>query len=85
MDTSRPDNFTWEAPPLSSEDEALANMYREVGRPLDDLPYTEDFKRLVRALGRDPSSDDVCHLLWLRLLKLRKMGRLPRVSGPFPA
>lgn len=74
-----PDQFQWELPPLDSADERLIDAYLLVGRPLEDLPYTDDFERLCRILKAD-DSDDARHLLYKRLLRLRTRGRLPRIS-----
>lgn len=74
------DVITWEAPPLSADDERLINAYLQVGRAVDQLPYTDDFERLFRMLGL-PDSQAGRHDLFTRLLTLRKMGRLPRAVG----
>ena len=71
-------DFSWEAPPLSSEDERLVNAYVQTGRSLDELAYTPQFEELVRSLGRSMTRDDL-HAAYKRLLTLRKMGRLPRL------
>jgi len=71
----------WDAPPLSSDDEVLMEAYRTVGRPLDDLPYTTDFDRLMDLLQR-PREPDQMHFVFRRLLTLRKRGQLPRLSVP---
>ena len=68
----------WSAPPLSLEDERLLAAYRESGRTLDDLPYTPEFERVVEGVGLDPASRTDCHAVFMRLLRLRKQGRLPR-------
>jgi hypothetical protein len=50
-----------------------------VGKPVDQLPYTEDFDKLVKLLGaRD--SDEERYNIFQRLLLLRKRGRLPTVG-----
>jgi hypothetical protein len=74
-----PSQFEWEAPPLDSRDGELVDAYVAVGRSLDDLPYTEDFER-IRRMVHSEDSDDARHMLFRRLLRLRKMGRLPRVG-----
>jgi hypothetical protein len=71
------DDF-WEIPPLSNEDQDLVNAYREVGVPLDQLPYTDSYDRLVEMLGM-PNTNDQKFLLFQRLLRLRKQGRLIRL------
>lgn len=71
--------INWDAPPLSAEDEALIDAYRRVGRPLDDLPHTDQMSELVRLLGRQ-DTDKEKHEAFRQLMRLRKMGRLPRVT-----
>ena len=71
----------WEAPELSSEDQRLVSEYKALGRPLDDLAYTEDFEKLVKDLGY-PDTLQAKHAVFQRLLRLRKKGRLPRLVSP---
>jgi len=63
---------------LSAEDERLIQLYEHIGRPLDDLPYTEDFERLYE--NRADSDKRTRQALFNRLLNLRKAGRLPRTG-----
>lgn len=72
-------DFNLEIPPLDSSDERLVDAYRTVGKPIDQLPYTADFDRLRTLVGVEPT-DDARHQLFLRLLRLRKTGRLPSLS-----
>jgi hypothetical protein len=74
-----PEKINWEAPPLTAEDERLGDAYMHVGRPLDDLPYTDDFEKLAQILGISDQLDSR-HSLFKRLLWLRKTGRLPRLG-----
>jgi len=70
-----PDIF--DAPPLSKEDSLLSDLYASTGRPLDDLPYTEEFDQLHGAFCRKypgKSQRDVME----RLFRLRKGGFLAR-------
>lgn len=62
---------------LDSDDRLVA-AYVEVGRTLDDLPYTEEFEKLVKALGGDGAlaRSEVLH----RLQNLRKANKLPRLG-----
>lgn len=62
---------------LDSDDRLVA-AYVEVGRTLDDLPYTEEFEKLVTALGGDGAlaRREVLH----RLQNLRKANKLPRLG-----
>ena len=71
--------FTWSARPLGVEDEKLVAAYEKIGRPLDTLPFTDDFDELLRQVEKDPNDaarSEVLH----RLLRLRKSGRLPRAN-----
>lgn len=62
---------------LDSDDRLVA-AYVEVGRTLDDLPYTDEFEKLVAVLGGDGAlaRREVLH----RLQNLRKANRLPRLG-----
>jgi hypothetical protein len=71
---------TWEAPPLDPEDEALISAYVATGIPVDQLPHTNAITQLVEQLNK-PQNDQSKHLVFTRLLRLRKMGRLPRLVG----
>jgi hypothetical protein len=74
------DEKFWDAPQLSPEDEAIVDAYRTIGRSLDDLPYTEDFDRLMDVLKR-PREMDQMHFVFRRLMTLRKRGQLPRIGA----
>jgi len=78
--SSSSSEFDWEAPPLSGEDLQLVSIYSQVGRTVDDLPYTPEFDRIVSLLGL-MNSDENKHAVFSRLLRLRKMGRLPRLTA----
>lgn len=74
-----PGQFHWETPPLDPQDQRLVDAYLKVGRPLDQLAYTEDFEKLIE-LVRSERTDEVRRQVFQRLLRLRKMGRLPRLG-----
>ncbi len=74
------EHVNWTPPPLSKDDERLVSAYLNVGRPLDDLPYTDDFDKLAAAYGAGASLA-AKHDLFRRLLRLRKQGRLPRITA----
>ena len=61
---------------LTDADEALIEVYREQGRTLDDLPYTEEFERLHEKAAGGRNRVEVFH----RLHNLRKAGKLPRIG-----
>ena len=73
------DDF-WVVPPLSDDDQDLVSAYCEIGTPLDQTPYTPSFDRLVKMLGK-PVTDDHKFLVFQRLLRLRKQGRLIRLHS----
>ena len=52
------DDF-WSIPPLSDEDQDLVNAYREIGVPLDQLPYTDSYDRLVEMLGKPKGGGEI--------------------------
>lgn len=69
-------------PPLSEEDQRLIDAYLQVGRPVDQLPYSQEFDRLIKMLGKPETSDEK-YLVFQRLLGLRKRARLPRIYPSF--
>ena len=73
------DQFDWSVPPLDPADERLVEAYKAYGRTHDDLAYTPEFESLIRVLGVEDSIE-ARHMVYQRLLSLRKRGRLPRVS-----
>jgi len=68
----------WEITPLSMEDELLIEAYQRAGRSVDELAYTDEFERICHEIGM-PLTDSARHVVFQRLLNLRKQGRLPRV------
>jgi hypothetical protein len=77
MSTQR--DSLWDLPELSNEDQKIISAYVKVGKPLDQLPYSKDFRDLVEAMGEKPT-DDRMFMVFQRLLTLRKRGRLPRLA-----
>ncbi|MFT3787558.1 MAG: VOC family protein [Tepidisphaeraceae bacterium] len=62
--------------------ELLAELYAEVGRTADDLPYTTHFESLYEAYARsypDPKPDRA--EVWRHLLTTRKAGQLPKLGA----
>jgi len=74
------DQGHWQAPQLQPEDQELIDAYVNIGVVVDELPHTEAISRLVAKLGRQ-DTDAVKHTVFKRLLRLRKMGRLPRLPS----
>lgn len=75
---NKEDDF-WQVPPLSAEDQRLLNAYVLVGQPVDQLPYTDNFDKLMQLLDLPDKQEQRYHV-FQRLLYLRKTGRLPRVG-----
>jgi hypothetical protein len=73
------DDFDWVGPPVSAEDQRLIDAYVQTRRALDDLAYTPEFQQLVQSLTGEASLLNL-HTVFRRLLTLRKMGLLPRLS-----
>jgi len=68
-----------ETPKLSEKDQALVRLYVEVGRPVDDLPYTAEFEKICQKIFGLTDNSTQRHA-FDRLLRFRKSGRLPRVG-----
>jgi hypothetical protein len=69
----------WRVGPLDADDRRLVDAYQQAGVPLDALPYTDAFERLVERLGHGEPTRERMHDVFRQLLRLRKMGRLPRL------
>ncbi|HAI11123.1 MAG TPA: hypothetical protein DCM28_05420 [Phycisphaerales bacterium] len=65
---------------LTEDDVNLIKAYVEIGKPVDALVYTEDFERLLDIVHEDHQLATK-HKIFLRLLNLRKRGRLPRITS----
>lgn len=64
-----------------ADQRVLCEAYASVGRTLDDLPYTEDFERLLTAAEGDASrGNEARSELLHRLHNLRKASRLPKLG-----
>ena len=69
-----------EEKPAANRD-VLMQVYQQIGRTADDLPYTPDFERLYDLYCAEhqqakPTRQEV----WRHLLNLRKAGKLPRLG-----
>lgn len=74
----------WGNPPAVHVDRRLAELYRRIGRTLDDLPYTDDMKSLLEGVQKAMPAEAFSkseRALFRRLLTLRKRALLPRL-GP---
>ena len=68
-----------EARPLEADDQRLVDAYVQVGRPVDDLPYTPASTALVASLRQAGDNRDERTIL-RRLMNLRKAAILPRLG-----
>lgn len=68
-------------PPPAPQRDLLIQVYQQIGRTADDLPYTPQFEELFRqySIGH-PESGPTRQQLWRQLLNLRKGGKLPRLG-----
>ncbi len=67
------------APALPGADSRLLDAYVEIGRTLDDLPYTHDFESLLERVGVGEEAAGRREV-FRRLHNLRKAGKLPRLG-----
>ena len=51
---------------------ALIRLYPDAGRAVDDLPYTEDFDNLCRAVRNAVRENFTHRQIWVTLMALRK-------------
>lgn len=71
---------------LSPDEQQLVHAYQVIDRPLDDLPYTQAFEAEILGLDRGAGHLTAeqrahAHASLHTLQRLRKSGRLPRVTG----
>jgi len=64
---------------MPDDDRALIDAYTAVGRTLDDLPYTDDFTRLLQLAAR-PEPEQHARPVFRRLQNLRKANKLPTLG-----
>jgi catechol 2,3-dioxygenase-like lactoylglutathione lyase family enzyme len=69
-------------PKVSVKRDALAQIYQNIGRTADDLPYTPHFETLYSSYAsqvgpQKPSRREV----WRHLLNMRKAGELPKLGN----
>jgi len=61
--------------------EELSNIYQQIGRTADDLPYTPHFEKLyLTYCGAYPEPKPSRAEVWRHLLNLRKGGKLPKLG-----
>jgi catechol 2,3-dioxygenase-like lactoylglutathione lyase family enzyme len=66
---------------LASQRDLLIQIYQEIGRTADDLPYTPQFEELYqRYSARHDDPRPTRRQVWRYLLNLRKGGKLPRLG-----
>jgi hypothetical protein len=65
----------------------LIELYQQIGRTADDLPYTPQFEKLWNLYAAKQTPEPTRGEVWRQLLNLRKAGKLPRLGparGPVP-
>jgi catechol 2,3-dioxygenase-like lactoylglutathione lyase family enzyme len=68
-------------PQLASGRDLLIQIYQQIGRTADDLPYTPQFEELYRQYSaRQDGPRPTRRQVWRYLLNLRKGGKLPRLG-----
>jgi catechol 2,3-dioxygenase-like lactoylglutathione lyase family enzyme len=59
---------------------ALAEIYQNLGRTADDLPYTPHFETLYTSYASKLDEKPTRQEVWRHLLNLRKAGKLPKLG-----
>jgi hypothetical protein len=77
--TAEPGPFYEREDRLTELDIILIRAYRDVGVPVDWLPYTDEFDKIYDALKTVGDTRNKAQV-FRRLLNLRKSGRLPPVQ-----
>lgn len=73
--------FAGVEPALPAKRQILAQLYEEVGRTADDLPYTPQFEKLYGLYAaQHPQPQPTRREVWRHLLNLRKAGKLPKLG-----
>ena len=68
-------------PKTPAKREALCDLYQQVGRTADDLPYTPQFEKLYLSYVAGYSEPKPTRAeVWRHLLNLRKGGKLPKLG-----
>jgi catechol 2,3-dioxygenase-like lactoylglutathione lyase family enzyme len=68
-------------PQPAPQRDLLIQIYQQIGRTADDLPYTPQFEELFRQYCiRRPDPQPTRQDVWRHLLNLRKGGKLPRLG-----
>jgi catechol 2,3-dioxygenase-like lactoylglutathione lyase family enzyme len=68
-------------PDFAPKQQILIDLYQQVGRTADDLPYTPDFEQIYNAYSTEHAEPQPTRReVWRHLLNLRKGGKLPRLG-----
>ena len=67
-------------PKVAVKADALIDVYRNLGRTADDLPYTPHFEALFSSYASRLDEKPTRHEVWRHLLNLRKAGKLPKLG-----
>jgi hypothetical protein len=79
--------FAGVAPTETARPNFLIELYQQIGRTADDLPYTPQFEKLWTLYSAKQTPPPTHGEVWRQLLNLRKAGKLPRLGparGPVP-
>ena len=68
---------------FNDEDAEIAcNMYLNADVPLDKLPYTQQFERMLTTFARKADMTLTLGEFYRAYLKLRNAGKLPKLRSP---
>jgi hypothetical protein len=73
--------FAGVEPAVPAKRKVLIQLYEQIGRTADDLPYTPEFERLFDSYAAQHSEPKPTRReVWRHLLNLRKGGKLPKLG-----
>ena len=59
----------------------VKRLYRKYGVPLDKLPYTTEFERMIGEFAGETKMAFTLREFYTELLRLRKSGQLGKLNG----
>jgi hypothetical protein len=73
--------FSGLEPEVPAKRQLLVDIYQQIGRTADDLPYTPQFEELYQLYAcRHPEPKPTRREVWRHLLNVRKAGNLPKLG-----
>jgi len=73
--------FSGVEPEVPAKRQLLVDIYQQIGRTADDLPYTPQFEELYQLYAlRHPEPKPTRREVWRHLLNVRKAGNLPKLG-----